>query len=133
MKGRDEEAVKALRRLRTGCFTEEEMTAELDALRVILAEEVEQGSFWDLFKGKNLQRTMITCGVNFFLQLTGNTFANKYGTVYIKSLQSVDPFVMTIVNQLVSLLGVVVSMSLVDRLGRRYAHFLPNTRFNARR
>ncbi|KAI1414454.1 general substrate transporter [Hypoxylon sp. FL1857] len=123
MKGRDEDAIKALRRLRIGCFTEEEMEMELEALRVILAEEVEQGSYWDLWKGINLKRTLIACGVNFFLQLTGNTFANKYGTVYIKSLGSVDPFVMTIVNQLVSLLGVVVSMSLVDRWGRRQMLF----------
>lgn len=75
----------------------------------------------DLWRGVNLKRTLITCGVNFFLQLTGNTFANKYGTIYIKSLGTVDPFVMTVVNQLVSLMGVVVSMALVDRMGRRCA------------
>ena len=62
-----------------------------------------------------------TGSVNFFLQITGNIFANKYGTVYIKSLDSVDPFVMTVVNQLVNLTGVVISMSLVDRVGRRFA------------
>lgn len=76
-------------------------------------------TFWDLWKGSNLKRTLITCFVNFFLQLTGNTFANKYGTIYIKSLGSLDPFVMTVVNQLVNLMGVVFSMSLVDKMGRR--------------
>ena len=95
------------------------MDHELQATKAILAEEAEQGSFLDMLKGTNFKRTMITCGVNFFLQLTGNTFANKYGTVYIKSLGSVDPFVMTVVNQLVSMLGVLVSMALVDRMGRR--------------
>lgn len=76
-------------------------------------------TFWDLWKASNLKRTLITCFVNFFLQLTGNTFANKYGTIYIKSLGSLDPFVMTVVNQLVNLMGVVFSMSLVDKMGRR--------------
>ena len=92
---------------------------ELDATKAILDEEKEKGSFFDLWKGTNLKRTLITCGVNFFLQLTGNTFANKYGTVYIKSLGSVDPFIMTVVNQLVSMMAVVLSMALVDRIGRR--------------
>lgn len=88
-------------------------------MRAILAQETEKGSFMDLWKPQNLKRTMITVGINFFLQLTGNIFANKYGTVYIKSLGSVDPFTMTVVNQLVNLSGVVLSMSLVDRVGRR--------------
>lgn len=88
-------------------------------MKVILEEEQDKGTFFDLFRGSNLKRTLITCGTNFFLQLTGNVFANKYGTVYIKSLGSVDPFTMTVVNQLVQLLGVVVAMALVDRWGRR--------------
>ncbi|RYP61059.1 hypothetical protein DL769_007883 [Monosporascus sp. CRB-8-3] len=63
---------------------------------------------------------MVACGVNFFLQLTGNTFANKYGTIYNQPLHSVDPYLMTVVNQLINLLGAVVSMSLVDRWRRRH-------------
>lgn len=121
LKGRDEEAKHALQRFRTGCFSDEDINLELEATRAILEEEKEQASFMDMWQGTNLKRTLITCGVNFFLQLTGNTFANKYGTVYIKSLGSVDPFVMTVVNQLVSMMGVVVSMALVDRMGRRCA------------
>ncbi|KAM5347547.1 hypothetical protein ACJ41O_007371 [Fusarium nematophilum] len=105
--------------LRDGCFTDEEIKAELDGLRILLAEDEDKGTFMDLWKPMNLKRTMITIGINFFLQLTGNIFANKYGTVYIKSLGSVDPFTMTVINQLVNLSGVAVSMSLVDRIGRR--------------
>lgn len=92
---------------------------ELDGLRAILVAEKEKGTFMDLWKPINRKRTMITVGINFFLQLTGNIFANKYGTVYIKSLGSVDPFIMTITNQIINLFGVVISMSLVDRVGRR--------------
>lgn len=102
-----------------GCFTDEEIETELNDMRIILDTEQAQGTFMDLWKPMNLKRTMITVGINFFLQLTGNIFANKYGTVYIKSLDSVDPFTMTVVNQLVNLTGVVVSMALVDRVGRR--------------
>ncbi|KAJ2984954.1 hypothetical protein NUW58_g5795 [Xylaria curta] len=119
MHGRDEDARTALRRLRSTEFSDEDIELELDATASILKEQKVQGTFSEIWKGVDLKRTLITCGVNFFLQLTGNTFANKYGTVYIKSLGTVDPFIITIVNQLVSLLGVVVSMLLVDRIGRR--------------
>ena len=91
----------------------------MDGLRIILAQEEDKGTFMDLWKPINMKRTLITIGINFFLQLTGNIFANKYGTVYIKSLGSVDPFTMTVINQVVNLFGVVVSMALVDRVGRR--------------
>lgn len=119
MKGREEEAVASLRKLRDGCFTNEEIDKEMDGLRIILAQEEDKGTFMDLWKPINMKRTLITIGINFFLQLTGNIFANKYGTVYIKSLGSVDPFTMTVINQVVNLFGVVVSMALVDRVGRR--------------
>lgn len=63
---------------------------------------------------------MSTIGINFFLQLTGNIFANKYGTVYTKSLGSFDdPFTVTVVNQLINISRVVISMTLVDRIERR--------------
>lgn len=88
-------------------------------MRAILALESDKGTWADLWKGPDLKRTCITVGVNFFLQLTGNTFASKYGTVYIKSLGAVEPFVMTVVNQVVNLTGVVLSMILIDRVGRR--------------
>ncbi|KAJ3547155.1 hypothetical protein NM208_g1656 [Fusarium decemcellulare] len=99
-KGREEEAVASLRELRDGCFSDDEIKAELDGLRIILAEEEDKGTFMDLWKPINRKRSMITI-------------------VYIKSLGSVDPFTMTVINQLVNLSGVVVSMSLVDRIGRR--------------
>lgn len=60
---------------------------------------------------------MIACSANFFLQLTSNTFTNKYGTIYIMSLGTVDPYVMTAVNQRINLLGVVTLMVLVDKWG----------------
>lgn len=119
LKGHEEKALESLRKIRRGCFTEDEILLELKEIKAVLSEEKEQGTFFDLFRGSNMKRTLITCGTNFFLQLTGNVFANKYGTVYIKSLGTIDPFLMTIINQLVQLLGVVFAMNLVDRWGRR--------------
>lgn len=73
----------------------------------------------DLFRGTNLKRTGISVGMNVFLQITGQILTARYGTVYIRQLGTVDPFVMTIVNQAVNMLGIIFSMTLVDYLGRR--------------
>lgn len=75
MKGRDEQALKALRSFREGCFSEAEINQELDALRVVLQEQTEKGVFSDMWKGLNLKRSAIAVGVNFFLHATGQTFA----------------------------------------------------------
>ena len=124
VKGREEEAIKSLTLLRKGRFTDAEITAELDALRVILQEQNENGVYADLWRGTNLRRTLITMGTNFFLHITGQIFASKYGDVYIQSLNSINPFTMVTVNQVCNLVAVVVSMAPVDRWGRQPLLFL---------
>ncbi|OBT71175.1 hypothetical protein VF21_10093 [Pseudogymnoascus sp. 05NY08] len=119
MHGRAEESFAALKKLREGSFTEEETAAEFDALQLLLSEEHEKGKYKEIFQGPNLKRTLISIGINVFLQITGQVFAARYGTVYIKSLGTVNAFTMTIVNQVVCLLGVLFSMALTDKLGRR--------------
>lgn len=128
IKGRDEDAMEALRKLRAGRFTEDQIRDELEAAKAMLAQEM-QSSWWDLIKGPNLKRTLITCGVNVFLQCTGNTFASRFGTKYVKSLrlENVDPYIMTIYHQLAEFLGVMLSMILVDIWGRRAMLFCGGT------
>lgn len=118
--------MEALRKLRAGRFTEDQIRDELEAAKAMLAQEM-QSSWWDLIKGPNLKRTLITCGVNVFLQCTGNTFASRFGTKYVKSLrlENVDPYIMTIYHQLAEFLGVMLSMILVDIWGRRYVKSKP--------
>ncbi|KAH6977566.1 general substrate transporter [Ilyonectria sp. MPI-CAGE-AT-0026] len=119
MHGRHEDSLRSLRILRRGKFTDEEIETEFNSLQIILAEEHEQGNFMEIFQGPNLKRTWITVGINFFLQITGQVFTSRYGTIYIKSLGTVDPFIMTIVNQAVNLIGILFSMAFVDSVGRR--------------
>lgn len=119
MHGRHEDSLRSLRILRKGKFTDEEIETEFNSLQIILAEEHEQGNFIEIFQGPNLKRTWITVRINFFLQITGQVFTSRYGTIYIKSLGTVDPFIMTIVNQAVNLIGILFSMAFVDSIGRR--------------
>ncbi|XXH00849.1 hypothetical protein Hte_007200 [Hypoxylon texense] len=120
-KGREDKALIALRELRAGCFTEEEIREELEAAKVMLEQE-SQSSWYDLLKAPNWKRTLITCGANFFLQCTGNTFASRYGTKYVKSLKlkEIDPYQITIFNQLAEFVGAFSSLVLVDIYGRRF-------------
>jgi hypothetical protein len=66
----------------------------------------------------NLKRTLIVIGVNFFLQLTGQNFSSVYGTIFIKSLNTINPFAMSAINSAVNIIMVLVTQLLTDRTGR---------------
>ncbi|KAH8807734.1 general substrate transporter [Xylogone sp. PMI_703] len=85
--------------------------SEYEELRISLELEVQQGKYSELFKNPDAKRTWIT--------ITGQVFTAKYGTIYIKSLGTVDPFTMTVINQAINTVAVIVAMTLLDRLGRR--------------
>ncbi|KAH8799475.1 general substrate transporter [Xylogone sp. PMI_703] len=116
---RGEESLDSLTKLRRGRFNTEQIQSEYEELRISLELEVQQGKYSELFKNPDSKRTWITVGTNFFLQITGQVFTAKYGTVYIKSLGTVDPFTMTVINQVINTVAVIVAMTLLDRLGRR--------------
>ncbi|KEZ40912.1 hypothetical protein SAPIO_CDS7913 [Scedosporium apiospermum] len=95
---RIEDARKSLQRIRAGVFTDEEIDAEFQDLRRGLEKEVEKGKFIELFQGLNLKRTAIVVGVNFFQQVTGQAFSSQYGSIYVKSLGTVNPFKFSLIT-----------------------------------
>lgn len=121
MKDRPEDAIKVLRELRKGKFEEHEIQAEFAVIVDSLRNTVAQGSFMDIWRGANLRRTYIVIGVNFYLQATGQLFTALYGALFVKSLGTVNPFTITCTISAVNVLTALLSMSLTDRLGRRYA------------
>lgn len=48
---RDEEALKSLRLLRKGAFTEEEIIAEFKSIQKAISTTIKKGSFMDMFRG----------------------------------------------------------------------------------
>lgn len=64
LKGRRDEALASLTRLREGKRSEEEILMELEGIEFSLENEIEQGSFKEIFQGVNLKRTMVAVGVN---------------------------------------------------------------------
>lgn len=65
-----------------------------------------------------LKRTLIVIGTNIFLQLTGQNFSSVYGTIFIKSIGTVNPFAMNSINVSVNIVMVLITQMLTDRTGR---------------
>ena len=117
MKDRDEEALQALKTLRgEGNYLSAE--EELGLLRVSLNGESDQGTYADLFRGHNRRRTLVVCGVAFFFQATGQVFSGHYGTIFVQSLGTVNPWNITVsqsaLNTVTSFLGILM----LDRVGK---------------
>ncbi|KAM0327110.1 hypothetical protein ACHAQA_006238 [Verticillium albo-atrum] len=111
-------AIASLRLLRQGRYTEQEILDEFNDIQSSLAVTVEKGSFKELFQGTNRKRTLITIGTNIFLQLTGQNFSSVYGTIFIQSLGTVNPFAMSCVSTSIGLVMVLVTQFLSDKTGR---------------
>ena len=120
MSNREDDAFTSLRALRRGAFTEEEISAEFHKIKASLDQKVEKGQFTEMFQGTNRKRTFIAIGTNISLQLTGQNFVSIYGTIFIRSLKTINPFTMSCINSTISILVVSLTMILSDKWGRRY-------------
>jgi MFS transporter, SP family, sugar:H+ symporter len=119
VRDRHEDALQSLRAYRVGRFSDEEIQREFDEQVAMISVRVEKGSFAELWKGTNLRRTLIVVGANVCAQLTGQSFASKYGVIFLSEIGTVDPFVLNIVNNVLFILVCAVAMTLADRVGRR--------------
>jgi MFS transporter, SP family, sugar:H+ symporter len=103
-KGRYDDALDHLTRLRQGRFTDEQIAEEMALIRAGIEAEVKQGKFMDMFMDKpTIKRTLIVVAVNFFLQVTGSLFGSVYGALFVESLNYIKPFTITTANSAVSL------------------------------
>ena len=112
--------MKVLQELRAGKFEAHEIEAEFAMIVDRLQNTVAQDTFMDIWRGSNFRRTYIVIGVNFYLQATGQLFTALYGALFVKSLGTVNPFTITCTIAAVNVSTALLSMTLTDRLGRRY-------------
>lgn len=119
IQGRMEEARINLQKLREGAFTSDEIEDEFTSIQKGLQSEPEQGHFKELFSKSNRKRTAIVVGLNFFQQATGQAFASQYGTLYVKSLQTINSFNFNVINGFIGLIIVSLCLYLNDKVGRR--------------
>lgn len=71
-----------------------------------------------MFQGVHLKRTLISVGINVFLQLTGQNFVSIYGTIFLKSLGTINPFTLTTINTAINIVMVLITQFLTDITGR---------------
>lgn len=116
---RHDEALANLHKLRDGVFSEEEIIREFEVMRIAVANEKDQGKFSELFHRNNILRTFIACGVHGFQNACGQDLVSKFGSLIVKSLGTISPFIMTVVFALTNLVFVFVGMTLSDKTGRR--------------
>ncbi|KAF5593532.1 RGT2-Sensor of high external glucose concentration [Fusarium pseudocircinatum] len=118
-KNRVEEARRSLQQIREGAFTDEEIDAEFTELKVSLEQETEQGKFVELVRGINLKRTLIVMAVNFYQQAGGQAFVSQYGTIYVKSLGTINPFGFSLITSAISIVSITCILLWTDIVGRR--------------
>ncbi|KAH7011328.1 hypothetical protein EDB80DRAFT_749804 [Ilyonectria destructans] len=102
MKGRNEDALMALRRLRKRKFEEQDIQVEMAHTISGVDNETEKG-------------TLLTCS-----ETSKKLNAHVYGAYFVKQLGFINPFIITCVGSATQILAVTISMVLVDKLGRRH-------------
>ncbi|OJJ43541.1 hypothetical protein ASPZODRAFT_154425 [Penicilliopsis zonata CBS 506.65] len=119
---RREKAARSIRRLRGKKYAEGQIVEEIDNISQHLAAERaadETSSYWDIFKGTDLRRTHIACGLMLFQVWTGISFITTYGTYFYTTSGITDSFLVTVITQACQLAGILVMFPSVHYLGRR--------------
>ncbi|KAI6379171.1 hypothetical protein MCOR25_002047 [Pyricularia grisea] len=124
-RGRDDHALENLSKLgHRGEEGQKRLAMMQQTLREI-AKETAGTSYLDCFRKSNLRRTVISIAPLCIQALSGITFAASYSTYYMQTagFSTQLSFQLQIVQQVLSLLGNVMSWFLIDRVGRRALTF----------
>ncbi|MFG3256722.1 sugar porter family MFS transporter [Streptomyces sp. NPDC048172] len=117
MKGRREDALATLRRVDPRA----DPRPRLDAIEADLAGG-EQGRFREMFTRRYARATFFVIAFGFFVQITGNNTVLFYSPTIFRTAGisgESDSILVSALVQAVAALGVVLSMLVVDRWGRR--------------
>ncbi|CAF4316033.1 unnamed protein product, partial [Adineta steineri] len=125
MKGRIEEAYNAQARLTSSQSKDPQV--DIDIKELIANYELMRSyggtTYADCFKmgsQKNLLRTLVGIFLQAWQQLTGINFIFYYGTSFFHSAGISQPFVITIVTNIVNVAMTIPGMLLMDKIGRRH-------------
>jgi len=124
LKGRVEEARKSMGRLLTQSPDSPDVIDECNEVSEALRLEQTHGSgsYLDCFKNnedRNGFRTWTGIMLHGWQQLTGINFIFYYGTTFFKSAGIKNPFIITIIADVVNTATTIVGIQLIDRVGRR--------------
>ncbi|KAH8884155.1 MFS hexose transporter [Thozetella sp. PMI_491] len=120
-KDRSDAAAKNLNRLGyTGAAAQTRLVVMQKTLEKSQLETA-GATYLECFRKNNLRRTLISIAPKCMQAFSGITFASSYATYYIQlaGYSTEDSFKLQIVQQVVSMIGSMMSWYLVDRMGRR--------------
>ncbi|KAF9028909.1 general substrate transporter [Hymenopellis radicata] len=121
-KDRQEAAFAALRRVHKGndeIDLDAEVKVILDAKAAEAKESGGESRWGDLFSGVQKRKFFGAFGILVCQQIGGVQFIFSYGTVFFESIGMTDAFLVTMITDIVEVVGVLVSFLLVNRIGRR--------------
>jgi Sugar (and other) transporter len=121
-KGRHEEALKALKRLRGSDCTEEDLLIEMNEIRETTRIEQELGhnvSFFDLFRGTDLRRTILAILCSSTQAGSGINLVVGYSTYFYTVAGISNPFAITLVGQAIGIITTAVALKLMNIYRRR--------------
>lgn len=115
-RGKDEEAIKALRKLRGNKFQN-----ELEEIKATLNLEHKKSNWNELFTRKNVPIISIAIIIMFFQQLSGiNAIIYYAPKIFLYAGLGINnSFLSTILVGLVNLISTIIGLLLLDKLGRR--------------
>lgn len=121
-RGRRDESLKALKYLRHGAATDDDISTELELMDQAMQLEKEQHlatSYIDCFRASNGIRTLVAVGVQVLQQAQGNAFLASYKVIFFQQLGINQPLVIQVASLCCGLVGTFMSFYLSDKLGRR--------------
>lgn len=120
-KGRDTAALRSLRRLGTTNGDEHKRLANIKLTLERIRAETEGVTYVECFRGSNLRRTIISIAPLSIQALSGISWINGYSTYYMElaGYSNRMSFLLTVIANLIGIVGNVVSWWLIDRVGRR--------------
>jgi len=126
-RGNREGARRALERLTTKGnpdYNVDEVLAMIEHTNKLEESLSEGTSYWDCFKGVNLRRTEVVCGVWLAQTLCGTNIMG-YSTYFMKQagLPTVQSFNMSLGQYALGVVGTLLSWFLMARAGRRTIYF----------
>lgn len=121
--GHDEKALRSLQRLGYRSSTGDDVK-RLANIKLTLEEvrkETEGATYLECFRKSNLRRTIVSIAPLSVQMFTGIVFAASYSTYYaqLAGYSTSMSFKLQIIQQVLSMLGNVMSWYLIDKVGRR--------------
>lgn len=124
-KNRDEKALAALKRVNKGQkddVRDKVIALEYNAFRQARADELElsgEGGWKSLMHGVELRKFACVLGILIGQQIGGVQFIFSYTVTFMTAVGLKDAFIITIIVDVIEVVGVLCSFLLVNRFGRR--------------